>query len=259
MLSFLAKSVAPGILSAGKALEKVGRDFAGKTAASKFPASFGVILDDVTKEEIVEYHKKLGKSVHGTFQAPSANVDSSAKIKDSSSVWYGAAVSGNVSVGEFSSLQDKSITHESAQVGSYVVVGPGAEVGAKALLKDRILIGAGAKIGNGAIVESDAIVAPGAELSSGAVVKSNELWEGSPAKKARDLSKEEVKNIFETANFSVDMASKHHMESLKSVAALASQRQRFERSPQAFMEELSENPAFKSEVKRRGLIFNDSN
>mmetsp|Transcript_11790 Transcript_11790/g.13587 ORF Transcript_11790/g.13587 Transcript_11790/m.13587 type:complete len:259 (-) Transcript_11790:1751-2527(-) len=257
MLSSLAKNLSPSIVSVGKALEQVGRSLAGP-AAAKFPESFGVVLEDVTKDEIVDYQSQLANSTHGTFKAPSASVDQSALIAESSSVWYNATVMDNVKVGKTSSLQDLSVTGSGTEIGSFVTVGAGASIGAKAKLMDRVIIGAGAKLGDSVVVESDAIVAPGAEIASGVTVKANEYWQGSPAEMVRSLASEEADGIVKLANHSADLASKHHMESLKGVTAVESQRERFSENPHAFIEDLSEVPSNNPEVTRRGLIFNDS-
>lgn len=68
----------------------------------------------------------------------------------------------------------------------YVKVGERAMVGNRAVLESEV------------VVENDAIIAPGSIVPAGSLVKAKEYWAGSPAKKERDVTPEEIEEIVST-------------------------------------------------------------
>jgi len=136
------------------------------------------------------------------FIAPNAAIIGDVKIGSGSSVWFGCTLRGDVHeirVGENTNIQDGTVLHVTAgkfgcYVGSNVLIGHLALIHG-CTIEDDCFIGMSSTILDGAVVESGAMVAAGALVSPGKVVRKGELWAGSPAKKMRDLSPEDIANF----------------------------------------------------------------
>ena len=108
----------------------------------------------------------------------------------------------------------------STSIGSNVTVGPGALIHA-ATVKDSCIVGPSAQILDGSVVETHSMIAPGAIVTPGTTVPSGELWAGSPAKKVRALTPDEIAAIAETATDKAELASLHAFECSKDYKQLA--------------------------------------
>ena len=140
------------------------------------------------------------------------------------SVWYGATVRGdvnNVTIGSKSSVGDRAVVHVAkiqgdspTKIGNNVTIGAGAIVHA-CTIGDLVVVGESAQIMDGATVETNSIIAPAAVVTPGTKVPSGELWAGSPAKKVRALSSEEIASIVESAHDTLELAYLHAVENSK--------------------------------------------
>lgn len=140
------------------------------------------------------------------------------------SVWYGATLRGDVNkltVGKNSSIGDRAVVHVAkiqgdfaTHIGNNVTIRAGALVHA-ATLMDSCVIGESAQVLDGAIVESNSIVGPASIVTPGTKVASGELWAGSPAKKVRVLTAEEIAGILTTATDTNALANLHAFECSK--------------------------------------------
>jgi gamma-carbonic anhydrase len=147
-----------------------------------------------------------------SFVAPSAAVIGNVSIGEASSVWYGAIVRGDVNhvkIGNASSIGDRAVVHVAkiqgdapTVIGNHVTVSAGALVHA-ATLKDSVVVGEMAQVLDGATVESNSIVAPASIVTPGTTVGSGELWAGAPAKKVRALTEEEKIGIVTLGTFAM--------------------------------------------------------
>ena len=126
--------------------------------------------------------------------APNAKYES-ASLAPYASIWYGAAVVGNVSVGERTGIHDGAQidgSKEAVTIGSDVTVGVKAKVHSGANLKDGCVISHGAIVGLGATVGEGAVVAPGSHIEAGVIVERHQVWSGVPAVHERDVTPEEA-------------------------------------------------------------------
>jgi hypothetical protein len=73
-----------------------------------------------------------------------------------------------------------------------------------------------AQILDGCIINSNSVVAPASILKPGTQIPSGELWAGSPARKSRDLTSDEITNITTLAADTVTLALQHAIENAKS-------------------------------------------
>jgi carbonic anhydrase/acetyltransferase-like protein (isoleucine patch superfamily) len=119
------------------------------------------------------------------------------------------AVAGGIFIGENTNIQDGCIITSKADhtmIGNGVTVGHCAQIHS-ATVGDHSLIGMGAILNPGSKVESLSFVAAGAVVGKHQVVKSGELWVGNPARKLRDLTKDEKQQLFYQAEEYVKVAT----------------------------------------------------
>src|SRR6056297_2652529 len=140
------------------------------------------------------------------FVAPSADVIGDVTIGKDSSVWFNSTIRGDVNwieIGERSNVQDNASIHVMNQtgptrIGNDVTIGHNAMVHG-CTIHDRVLIGIHATILDEAVIPSDVIIAAGTLVPPGKKLESGWLYIGSPAKKARKLTKEEITSIKQSA------------------------------------------------------------
>jgi len=141
-----------------------------------------------------------------------------------SSIWYGCVLraDGNLlRIGERTNIQDGTIVHVNHQedggrgapgfstlIGSDVTVGHMAMLHA-CVLQDFAFVGMNATVMDDAVIESDAMVAAGALVTPGKRVPTGELWAGRPAKKMRDLTKEEIAGNRHSAEYYAEVAIRY--------------------------------------------------
>lgn len=116
---------------------------------------------------------------------------------------------GGIFIGESTNIQDGCIVTSKLDhtvIGNGVTVGHCAQIHS-AVVEDHCLIGMGAILNAGSKVESLSFVAAGAVVGKGQVVKSGELWVGNPARKLRDLTSDEKKQLYYQADEYVKLAS----------------------------------------------------
>lgn len=156
------------------------------------------------------YEPQIAENV---FVAPSADVIGRTTIGKDSSIWFGVVVRGDVhriEIGERTSIQDLSMVHvthhkrEDETDGYPTIVGSDVTVGHKVMLhgctiEDACLIGMSATILDGAVIGKESIVGAGALVTKGKIFPPRSLIMGSPAKFVRELSDEEVAELYASA------------------------------------------------------------
>lgn len=131
------------------------------------------------------------------YLADTARVTGAVALGDQASVWYGAAVRGDVAdinIGPGSNIQDNATVHcdsgKPNTIGADVSIGHNAVVHGRSV-GDGTLIGMGAivmgetVIGRGCLVAAGALVPPGLEVPDGHVVM------GVPGRVVREVTDEE--------------------------------------------------------------------
>ena len=150
------------------------------------------------------------------YLAPGACIIGDVEIKKNSSIWFGAVIRGDVApitIGQGTNIQDGAVVHTSrndgpTEIGDFVTIGHKAIIHA-CTLKNNSFVGMGAIVMDKSIVEEYGFVAAGAVISPGKIVKSRELWAGVPAKKIRDLSDDDVREIEESAKQYIKLAERY--------------------------------------------------
>lgn len=139
------------------------------------------------------------------YVAPSADVIGKVAIGDDSSVWPMAVVRGDVHairIGARTSIQDGSVLHVTHDGpyrpgGRELIVGDDVTIGHRVVLHactigNACLIGMGAIVLDEVIIEDQVMIGAGAVVTPGKRLESRGLYVGSPARRMRDLTQEEI-------------------------------------------------------------------
>lgn len=130
------------------------------------------------------------------------------EVGEDCSIWYGAVLRGDVNsirIGNRSNIQDNAVIHTTfseAPNPSMTVIGDDVSVGHGAIVHgarigDKCLIGMGATVLDNAVVGEGCIVAAGALVLSNAVLEAGGLYAGVPAKRVRDVTEAQLRDIIE--------------------------------------------------------------
>ena len=154
---------------------------------------------------------KLGKD---TWVAPSAYVVGDVSCGEDCSIWFGCVVRGDVNyikIGSRVNIQDLSMIHVThykkadKSDGNPTVIGDDVTIGHRVMLhgctiEDASLIGMSATILDGAVIGKESIVGAGALVTKNKVFPPRSLIVGSPAKVIRELSDDEVEELYASAS-----------------------------------------------------------
>jgi len=145
--------------------------------------------------------------------APSADVIGEVSCGDDCSIWFGCVVRGDVHfirIGHRVNIQDLSMIHvthykrEDRSDGNPTIIGDDVTIGHRVMLhgctiEHACLIGMSATILDGAVIGAESIVGAGALVTKGKIFPPRSLIMGSPAKVIRQLSEDEVKELYASA------------------------------------------------------------
>ncbi len=148
-----------------------------------------------------------------TWIAGSADVIGNVTMGEECSIWFGCVVRGDVhyiSIGDRTNIQDLSMVHvthyKKADMsdGNPTIIGSDVTVGHRVMLhgctiEDACLIGMSATILDGAVIGRESIVGAGALVTKNKVFPPRSLIMGSPAKVVRELTDEEVAELYASA------------------------------------------------------------
>lgn len=165
----------------------------------------GKRIKNIQKMAIIK--KVRGKSPvygNGCWFADNASILGDVTMGDDCNIWFGAVVRGDVhyiKMGDKVNIQDGAVLHTTYQkhplnIGSNVSIAHNAVVHG-CTLGDYTLVGMGAVVMDGAVVEPHSLIAAGAVVTQGTVVPSGTIYAGNPARKLKDISPEQLKNIVE--------------------------------------------------------------
>jgi len=153
----------------------------------------------------------LGKN---SWVAPSADVIGDVTCGEECSIWFGCVIRGDVhfiKIGDRVNIQDLSMIHVThykkadKSDGNPTIIGDDVTIGHRVMLhgceiKNACLIGMSATILDGAVIGEESIVGAGSLVTKGKVFPPRSLIMGSPAKRIRELTNEEVKELYASAS-----------------------------------------------------------
>ena len=129
----------------------------------------------------------------GAWLAPTAVLIGDVRIRDGTSVWYGAVLRGDFShieVGRGCSIQDNVVVHCARDlptvIGEEVTVGHGSILEG-CIVEDGVVVGMGSILCQHARVERGAMLAAGSVLSERSTIRAGMLGAGVPAREKKPL------------------------------------------------------------------------
>jgi carbonic anhydrase/acetyltransferase-like protein (isoleucine patch superfamily) len=163
-----------------------------------------------------QFIPNIGKDV---YIDESAQVIGQVDIGSDCSIWPNTTIRGDVNwikIGANTSVQDGSVLHVThdhtnkhpggypLSIGSQVTIGHNVVLHG-CTVEDNCLIGMGAIILDNAHLEKNVFLAAGALVSPGKRLESGYLYVGSPAKKARALTEDEIEGLQYSADHYVKL------------------------------------------------------
>lgn len=160
---------------------------------------------------ILKYVDKLPQVSKDSYVAESAVVSGNVEIGNESSIWFNVSIRGDmdkIKIGNRSNVQDNSVLHNemghSLSIGDDVTIGHGAIIHNKSI-GNNSLIGMGAILLNDSEIGNNCIIGAGSLVTERTIIPDGQLWFGNPAKYRRDLTEDEIINIKENAKHYVDL------------------------------------------------------
>lgn len=152
-------------------------------------------------KEVRGFVPKIGNNC---FLAETAAIIGDTTIGDDCSIWYSAVLRGDVNtitLGNRVNVQDGAVIHtlykkSVTAIGNNVSIGHNAVVHG-ATIQDNCLIGMNATILDNAVISTGTIVAAGALVLSNQIVEPHSVYAGVPAKKVKDISPDQSRDIVE--------------------------------------------------------------
>jgi carbonic anhydrase/acetyltransferase-like protein (isoleucine patch superfamily) len=150
---------------------------------------------------------------------PAAVVIGDVVLGEEASLWPMVVARGDVNhirIGARTNIQDGSVlhvTHGHGDVpgGHPLIVGDEVTVGHNVTLHgctvgDRCLVGMGSIVLDGAVLEPNVLLGAGSLVPPGKVLSGGALWLGSPVRRVRTLTKEELAHLAYSADHYVRLA-----------------------------------------------------
>ncbi len=138
------------------------------------------------------------------FFAETAAIIGDVIMGDGCSVWYGAVLRGDVNsirIGNRVNIQDGAVLHtlyqkSTVEIGDNVTIAHNAVVhGAK--IESNVLVGMGAILLDHAEIGENSIIAAGSIVLSGTKIEPGSIYAGNPAKRIKDVNKEQTRVMIE--------------------------------------------------------------
>lgn len=164
---------------------------------------------------IRQFNQITPKIAKSAYVDPFAIIIGEVEIGEDSSIWPFACVRGDmhtITIGKRSSIQDGSVCHITHK-GKYnkngypLIIGNNVTVGHKVMLHgctilDNCIIGIDSTVLDGATIESNVILGAKSLVPPNKTLESGFLYLGSPAKRIRKLTNEELEFIeYSAANY----------------------------------------------------------
>jgi carbonic anhydrase/acetyltransferase-like protein (isoleucine patch superfamily) len=151
------------------------------------------------------------------FVARNATLIGQVEIGARANIWFGCVLRADLApirVGALTNVQDGTVVHVSSVANGATWIGERVTIGHMALihacrLEDRCFVGMKACVMDGAVVETGAWIAAGAVVTPGKRVKSGELWAGTPARRLRAVTAEEMHYIETLPERYAELAEQH--------------------------------------------------
>jgi carbonic anhydrase/acetyltransferase-like protein (isoleucine patch superfamily) len=152
------------------------------------------------------------RCIDGVYLADTARIFGEVEIGVDSSLWYGAAVRGDVApvtIGSATNIQDNAVVHCDTDIpnhiGRHVTIGHGAVVHGQRV-GDHTMIGMGATVLGRTVIGSHCLIAAGAVVPPGLEVPDGMLVMGVPGRIIGPVSDKQRRYLEWAAQRYVDLA-----------------------------------------------------
>ncbi len=159
----------------------------------------------------------------GTYVSETATVIGDVRIGDGCYIGHGAILRGDygtIEIGDGTAVEEGVIVHappqDSCVIGSRVTIGHGAVIHAKAI-GDSVTIGMGAILSIRSEAGSGSIVAEGAVVKRGQIIPESVVAAGNPARKVREVKREEKEYGRWVTRIYMDLAHKYLEQGMKRI------------------------------------------
>lgn len=152
------------------------------------------------------------KGVHpritdNSFIAENATITGDVEMGEHCSVWFNAVIRGDVNsirIGNTTNIQDGAVIHCTYEKAA-TFIGNNVSIGHRAIVhgctvEDNSLIGMGAIVMDHAVVQKNCIIAAGAVVLENTICESGHIYAGIPAKKVKQLTRDQIEGLTKTAN-----------------------------------------------------------
>lgn len=141
---------------------------------------------------------------NNNFVAENATVVGDVITGNDCSIWFQAVVRGDVHyirMGNKVNVQDGAILHCTYQKAP-LNIGNNVSIGHRAIVHgcrvhDNVLVGMGAIVMDHAVIGENSIIAAGAIVLENTIVEPGSIYAGVPAKRVKDVDKENFKDLIE--------------------------------------------------------------
>ncbi|WP_300367838.1 gamma carbonic anhydrase family protein [Hydrogenimonas sp.] len=162
---------------------------------------------------VLRYREWFPAFGENTWIAPDSTVIGNVETGVECSIWFGCVIRGDVHkirIGDRTNIQDLTMIHVThykqpdMSDGHPTIIGSDVTVGHRVMLhgctiEDGCLIGMNSTILDGAVIGKESIVGAGALVTGGKKFPPRSLIIGSPAKAVRELTGEEVAELYASA------------------------------------------------------------
>ena len=162
---------------------------------------------------LLRYKKWFPKFGENSWIAPNATIIGNVEIGSDCSIWFGSVIRGDVHkirIGNRTNIQDLTMIHVThyknpdMSDGYPTIIGDDVTIGHRVMLhgcsiEDACLIGMNSTILDGAIISKESIIGAGALVTGNKKFPPRSLIIGSPAKMVRQLTDEEVEELYASA------------------------------------------------------------
>jgi carbonic anhydrase/acetyltransferase-like protein (isoleucine patch superfamily) len=171
---------------------------------------------------IRRFEDKQPRIAANAFVDDTALVLGDVTLGEDVSIWPMAVLRGDIhsiTIGARSNIQDGSVLHvthdsEFAPGGFPLTVGSDVTVGHHVILHacsvgNRCLIGMGSTVLDGAVIHDRVLLGANSLVSPGKELEGGYLWLGSPAKRIRELTEQELNWLDYSAAHYVELKNRH--------------------------------------------------
>jgi len=165
---------------------------------------------------VITYKGITPKIDESVFMCAGSVVLGDVYIGKDSSIWFNVVIRGDVNfirIGERTNIQDLAMLHVTHKkhplnIGSNVTVGHSAVLHG-CTIEDHVLVGMGAKVLDRCVVKPYTLIAAGAVLREGFEPPGKVLLAGVPAKVIRELTEEECAKLEQSAQNYVNYVAEY--------------------------------------------------